>query len=396
MLKSYSSLFSLFFCSQLVSVGYKTKLHNSLASLFTLKSSRSQIDLNERESVFQSTNHERASSGYSFERIKTGFRDEKSALNPPSNLRERSKEIGGKESEYFERVFIPVNAFRAQNEHPKRRKSILSRHVLRRRADVSSNSGRVFRSFAIHFIHTRRSGEVWCLPIQPPKTAREFFTETTALNTTNTTSSQHTSRLAIDASTFYVQTRVQTVNELNDFEKDDDDDEKRDSPQKENDEGRKNRSGFGRYETLKFRQDYCQKMGAHFNRPMERWPTFLGKKLDVQKLYELVNTNPLKGFETVKTNKQWKDIARVLDPGMTQTRANDGTSNSFSLKCLYKKWVLPFEKMRRKEEMRRRRKPRRKRGGKEEKHHPGKEEERQTLRRKRRPKRKNRRRKRTS
>ena len=134
--------------------------------------------------------------------------------------------------------------------------------------------------------------------IQPPKTAREFFTETTALNTTNT-SSQHTSRLAIDASTFYVQTRVQTVNELNDFEKDDDD-EKRDSPQGKR-RRKKNRSGFGRYETLKFRQDYCQKMGAHFNRPIERWPTFLGKKLDVQKLYELVNTNPLKGFETVKT-----------------------------------------------------------------------------------------------
>ena len=183
--------------------------------------------------------------------------------------------------------------------------------------------------------------------IQPPKTAREFFTET-ALNTTNTTSSQKTSRLAIDASTFSVQTRVQTVNELNDFEKDDDD-EKRDSPQGGK-RRKKNRSGFGQHETLKFRQDYCQKMGAHFNRPIERWPTFLGKKLDVQKLYELVNTNPLKGFETVKTNKQWRDIARVLDPGMTQTRANDGTSNSFSLKCLYKKWVLPFEKMRRKEE----------------------------------------------
>ena len=73
--------------------------------------------------------------------------------------------------------------------------------------------------------------------IQPPKTAREFFTET-VLNTTNATSSKHTSRLAIDASTFSVQTRVQTVNELNDFEKDDDD-EKRDSPQGGNDEGRK-------------------------------------------------------------------------------------------------------------------------------------------------------------
>ena len=56
-------------------------LHISLAHLLLPESSRSQIDLNERESVFQSTNHERTSSGYSFERIKTGFRDEKSALN---------------------------------------------------------------------------------------------------------------------------------------------------------------------------------------------------------------------------------------------------------------------------------------------------------------------------
>ena len=58
----------------------------SLAVSLLSKSSRSQIDLNERESVFQSTNHERASSGYSFERIKTGFRDEKSALNSPSEF----------------------------------------------------------------------------------------------------------------------------------------------------------------------------------------------------------------------------------------------------------------------------------------------------------------------
>ena len=74
-------------------------LHISLAHLLLPESSRSQIDLNERESVFQSTNHERASSGYSFERIKTGFRDEKSALNSPSEFDdgERSKEIGGKE-----------------------------------------------------------------------------------------------------------------------------------------------------------------------------------------------------------------------------------------------------------------------------------------------------------
>jgi hypothetical protein len=80
-LKSYSSLLSLFFCSQLVSVGYKTNSsYLSQVSLLS-ESSRSQIDLNERESVFQSTNHERVSSGYSFERIKTGFRDEKSALN---------------------------------------------------------------------------------------------------------------------------------------------------------------------------------------------------------------------------------------------------------------------------------------------------------------------------
>ena len=197
---------------------------------------------------------------------------------------------------------------------------------------------------------------------------------------------------------FTVQTRVQTVNELNDFEKDDDD-EKRDSPQGGK-RRKKNRSGFGRYETLKFRQDYCQKMGAHFNRPMERWPTFLGKKLDVQKLYELVNTNPLKGFETVKTNKQWKDIARVLDPGMTQTRANDGTSNSFSLKCLYKKWVLPFEKMRRKEEDEEKKKNEEneeERGGKGGKASSGKGGGAANLqRRKRRPKRKNRRRKRTS
>lgn len=142
-------------------------LHISLAQVSLLsESSRSQIDLNERESVFQSTNHERTSSGYSFERIKTGFRDEKSALNSFGiRRRERGlKRSAGKNSEYFERVFIPVNAFRAQNERPKRRKSILSRRVLRRRADVSSNSGRVFRSFAIHFIHTRTSGEVWSVP----------------------------------------------------------------------------------------------------------------------------------------------------------------------------------------------------------------------------------------
>ena len=71
----------------------------SLAVSLLSKSSRSQIDLNERESVFQSTNTERASSGYSFARIKTGFRDEKSALNSFGirRRRERSKEIGGKE-----------------------------------------------------------------------------------------------------------------------------------------------------------------------------------------------------------------------------------------------------------------------------------------------------------
>lgn len=86
MLKSYSSLFSLFFCSQLVSVGYKTSFISLSQVSLLSKSSRSQIDLNERESVFQSTNHERASSGYSFERIKTGFRDEKSALNSPSEF----------------------------------------------------------------------------------------------------------------------------------------------------------------------------------------------------------------------------------------------------------------------------------------------------------------------
>ena len=141
----------------------------SLAVSLLSESSRSQIDLKERESVFQSTNAERVSSGYSFERIKTGFRDEKSALNSfgirRRRERERSKEIGGKEfTRLRERVFIPLNAFRTYNEHPKRRKNVLSRHFLRTCADVSSNSRRVFRSFAIHFIYTPRSGEVWCLP----------------------------------------------------------------------------------------------------------------------------------------------------------------------------------------------------------------------------------------
>jgi len=94
-LKEFFSRFFLF------SIGsrWEINLHISLAVSLLSESSRSQIDLNERESVFQSTNHERASSGYSFERIKTGFRDEKSALNSPSEFDdgERSKEIGGKE-----------------------------------------------------------------------------------------------------------------------------------------------------------------------------------------------------------------------------------------------------------------------------------------------------------
>ena len=78
-LKEFFSRF--FFGSQLVSRwGDKSSYLSRKVSLLS-ESSRSQIDLNERESVFQSTNHERASSGYSFERIKTGFRDEKSALN---------------------------------------------------------------------------------------------------------------------------------------------------------------------------------------------------------------------------------------------------------------------------------------------------------------------------
>ena len=102
MLKSYSknSFLAFFFVLLNWFLVGEINLHISLAQVSLLsESSRSQIDLNERESVFQSTKYERASSGYSFERIKTGFRDEKSALNSPSEFDdgERSKEIGGKE-----------------------------------------------------------------------------------------------------------------------------------------------------------------------------------------------------------------------------------------------------------------------------------------------------------
>ena len=93
MLKSYSSLFSLFFVLNWFRLDIKQ--HSSYLSQVSLlsESSCSQIDLNERESVFQSTNHERASSGYSFERIKTGFRDEKSALNSPSEFDDGEREV---------------------------------------------------------------------------------------------------------------------------------------------------------------------------------------------------------------------------------------------------------------------------------------------------------------
>ena len=95
MLKSYSnnSFLAFFLFSNWFLVG-EINLHISLAQVSLLsESSRSQIDLNERESVFQSTNHERASSGYSFERIKTGFRDEKSALNSPSEFDDGEREV---------------------------------------------------------------------------------------------------------------------------------------------------------------------------------------------------------------------------------------------------------------------------------------------------------------
>merc|ERR1711959_65590 len=77
----------------------------------------------------------------------------------------------------------------------------------------------------------------------------------------------------------------------------------------------------------------------------ERWPTFCGKKLDVKTLYDQVSIRR-RGFENVKTNKQWKEIACAVDPSV----ATEGTSNAYALKCLYRKWVLPFEKKREKEE----------------------------------------------
>jgi len=108
----YSLLFSHFFVLNSFSLDIKQLFISLAVSLLSL-SSRSQIDLKERESVFQSTNTERLSSGYSFERIKTGFRDEKSALNSFGiRRRERGlKRSAGKNSEYFERVFIPLNRF---------------------------------------------------------------------------------------------------------------------------------------------------------------------------------------------------------------------------------------------------------------------------------------------
>jgi hypothetical protein len=136
-------------------------------------------------------------------------------------------------------------------------------------------------------------------------------------------------QLTIDASQFHFQTRIQTVNELNVFSL---------RVHDQNDD-------YLATKEKEFRLKYLLQMGAHFGQPVERWPQFCGKKLDVRTLFEQVFVKR-KGYENVKTNKQWKDIARVLDPSVRL----DGTSNSFLLKCLYEKWVLPFERMRKREE----------------------------------------------
>ena len=51
---------------------------------------------------------------------------------------------------------------------------------------------------------------------------------------------------------------------------------------------------------------YAATMARHFGQPLERWPTFCGKKLDVKTLYDQVSIRR-RGFENVKTNKQWKE-----------------------------------------------------------------------------------------
>jgi len=117
--------------------------------------------------------------------------------------------------------------------------------------------------------------------------------------------------MAIETQTFGFSTRIQTVNELM----------------------IRMRSG----ENRSFRTEYCDYMGQHLGTPVERWPVFGGKKLDLQLLYEQVAIKR-NGFAQINSTKQWRDIAKVLNTPLK------GQSATFALKSLYQKWLLPFEK----------------------------------------------------
>ena len=112
----------------------------------------------------------------------------------------------------------------------------------------------------------------------------------------------------LDMSTFSFKTRIQTVNEL----------------QLRLKKG-KNRN---------FRTEYADFMRSQ-GQSVTRWPVFGGKKLDLQLLYENVASRG--GFEAACSNKQWRDIAKVLDAPASNTSA------SFALRQLYQKWLLAFE-----------------------------------------------------
>ena len=142
----------------------------------------------------------------------------------------------------------------------------------------------------------------------------------------------------IDVETFRVNAKVQTVNDL----------VIRDTGDRNPKWHRGQKRGGAKYTHQHHPLDgleYAATMARHFGQPLERWPTFCGKKLDVKTLYDQVSIRR-RGFENVKTNKQWKEIARAVDPSV----ATEGTSNAYALKCLYRKWVLPYEKKRKKEE----------------------------------------------
>lgn len=87
-----------------------------------------------------------------------------------------------------------------------------------------------------------------------------------------------------------------------------------------------------------FRTEYADFM-QNKGESVTRWPVFGGKKLDLQAVYEGVTQRG--GFDAVTRNKQWKDIARILDTPATCTSA------SFALKQLYQKWLLSFEEHKR-------------------------------------------------